>query len=140
MARSIRAPETTKLDLDKGDYLIVKKRLTAGEQRRIFDRMVKHMAIGEKVEVDPMQVGHSQVVEYLVDWGTFLDAAGKPLVIRGKSPDDVGRILNDLDQQDYSEIVAAVQAHVAAMEAERDAEKNEKDGESVSSATSPSAA
>lgn len=140
MARSIRAPETKKLDLSQGDWLIVKKRLTAGEQRRIFDRMVKQMNIGEKVQIDPMQVGHSQVLEYLIDWGTFTDSAGKPLVIRGKSADEVGRILNDLPQDDYAEIVAAIDQHVKAMEAEREAAKNETDGGLESSATLPSVA
>lgn len=140
MARSLRAPETHKVDLTQGDWLLVKKRLTAGEQRRIFDRMVKRMEAGEKVQIDPMQVGHSQVLEYLIDWGTFTDASGKPLVIRGKGPDEVGRILNDLPQEDYAEIVAAVQQHVEAMEAEHEAEKNVQGGENASSAISPSAA
>lgn len=140
MARSMRAPETKKLDLAHGDWLIVKKRLTAGEQRRIFDRMVKQMHAGEKPDLDPMQVGHSQVLEYLVDWGTFTDASGKPLVIRGKGPDEIGRILNDLDTDDYADIVAAIDEHVTAMDAERAAEKNARDGESAASATSPSVA
>jgi hypothetical protein len=140
MARQVRVPETEKLELKNGDWLLVKKRLNTGEQRAIFERMVKHMSPGEKVELDPKQVGHSQAVEYLIDWGTFVDAANKPLVIRGKSADEISAILNSLDPEDYIEIRDAIEAHVDLMDKARLAEKNDLAGGSASPATLPSVA
>lgn len=146
MPRQIRLPESTRLELTQGDWLLVKTRLTAGESRRVFARMVKTMTTGEKVgdrarvELETEQVGRSQAVEYLLDWGTFLDAAGKPLVIRGKTPEEIGAILDDLPQEDYAEILAAIQQHDKAISEKDELEKNTRAAERVSSATSPSAA
>jgi hypothetical protein len=146
MPRQVRPPETTRLDLTQGDWLLVKKRLTAGESRHVFGRMVKSMTAGEqggtrtKVDIDPEQVGRSQAVEYLLDWGTFTDPNGKPLVIRDKSADEIGRILDALPQEDYAEIIAAIQAHDAATTESDEQEKNAKAAENGLKATSISAA
>src|SRR5678815_3878225 len=88
--------------------------------------------------LDPMQVRRSKAVEYLVDWGTFLDASDKPIVIRGKSPDEIAAALDSLSIDDFNEVVAAVEKHDDEMDAEREQEKNATDGGSESSVTSPS--
>jgi hypothetical protein len=131
MASRFLQPETTRLEISGGDWLLVKKRLTAGEQRRVFSRMVKAMKPGEKVELDPEHVGRSKVIEYLIDW-SLVDANNKQVVIRGKSADDVGRILDGLDADSYSEIVKAVDAHETAEDERLEQEKNATAGLSAS--------
>lgn len=136
MSRFVQ-PQTKKLDLSQGDYLIVKQRLNAGESRRVLSRMVKEMRPGEAILLNPEQVGRSKVLEYLVDW-SLTDTAGNIVPIRGKSADEVGTALDSLDQESFGEILEAVEKHATAMDAEREAEKNVPAGESLTSATSPS--
>lgn len=139
MPRTIVMPDAVKLDLTQGDWLLVKRRLNAGERRRVYARMVQSMEPGS-TKLDPMQVAISKAVEYLLDWGTFSDAAGKPIVIRDKPPAVVESALNSLAPEDFAEIVSAIEAHEAAQDAEREREKNAQGGESGSSAPSPSVA
>jgi len=133
MGRMVR-PDVTKLEISGGDWLLVKKRLTAGETRKIFARMVKTMTPGEKIEVDPLQVGRSQAVEYLVDW-SFVE-----LPIRGKSSGEIGDAMDLLDMESFNEVVQAIGDHEKRMEDERTAEKNVPADESTSPAISSSAA
>src|SRR5678809_1574231 len=127
-------PETVKLDLSDGSWILVKKRLTAGETRKVQARMIKTMNAGEKVSIDPMQVGRSQAIEYLLDWSNTESP------IRDRSADDIGRALDGLDADDFADVMKAIVEHEKAQEAEREAEKNGKDGKSSSPVTSPSAA
>jgi hypothetical protein len=124
--------------LSQGDYLIVKKRLNAGEARRLMSRMVLDMTAGEKVRLNPEQVGRSKAVEYLLDW-SFVDGQGNPVVIRDKNPEDLGRVLDGLNQESYKEVIDAIDAHETAMEAERDVTKNAQATSNASSAISTSA-
>lgn len=125
-----RKPDTVRLELTDGDWLLVKKRLTTGEQRTMFARMVKTMRSGEKPDLLPETVGVAQVAIYLVDW-SILDADEKPVVVRGKSFDDVMKILQGLDPEDFAEIAEAIDAHEAAMLAEREQEKKVFSGENA---------
>ena len=125
-------PDIVRLSLSDGDYIDVKRELNAGEQRRVFSRLVKTMHFSEKPEIDPEQVGLSKVVEYIVGW-SFLDAAGKPVPFSEAS-------ISNLDGETYGEIVKAIDAHDDAVTAARDARKNETGGETKSSETSRSAA
>lgn len=124
------APETARLDISQGDWLVVKKRLTAGEQRRVFSRMVREMRPGEKVQLDPQQVGKTKAAEYLVDW-SLTDAKGQPVVLRGKTGDEIGTMLDALDPDSFREIVAAIDAHEAAQDAAAEQEKNAQAGASA---------
>jgi hypothetical protein len=132
-------PETVRLPLSDGDWIEVKKRLTAGEARAVMGRMVKTMTPGEKIELDPLQVGRSKALEYLVDW-SLIGPDGKSLVIRDQSREAIGQLLDSLDEDSFAEITKAIETHEKAMEAERDEEKNAPDGASASSAISPSVA
>jgi hypothetical protein len=123
MSRRMPKPgEHVKIEISEGDWILCKKRLTAGEQRRIFTRQMKTMVAGEKVELNPQQVGLSQMVEYLVDW-SITDSDGKPVVIRDQSPAFVESALEMLDIESFNEILKAVQDHEAAMTVERELEK-----------------
>ncbi len=125
-------PDVVRLTLSDGDYIDVKKELNAGEQRRVFSRLVKTMHFSEKPEVDPEQVGLSKVVEYLVGW-SFADVSGKPVPVSEAA-------LGNLDGETYGEIVKAIDAHDDAVTAERDARKNETGDRMKSSETLPSVA
>jgi hypothetical protein len=125
-------PDVVRLPLSDGDWIDVKKELNAGENRRVFTRIVKTMHFNEKAEVDPDQVGLSKVVEFLVGW-SLVDAAGKAVPVSESA-------INNLDGETYAEIVKAIDAHEAAGEAAREALKNGTGDETRSSATSSSVA
>lgn len=136
MSVRMRKPETVKIDISQGDWLLVKKHLTAGENRAQFARMIRYGTDGAKL--DPVLVGHSKIVAYLLDW-SVTDADGKPVVIRDQPEDVIAAALDALDIESFKEILAAVEAHDDAMSEAR-AEEKKAAGESASSATSPSAA
>ncbi len=125
MAWKFVNPETIRIDISDSKWILVKKRLNAGERRRIFSRMVKTMQAGEKIDLDPAQVGRSKLVEYLVDWNG-------PTQIRDKSPDEIGKVLDNLDPDDYGELNKAIEAHEDAQDAAAEQEKNATAGSSAS--------
>src|SRR5580765_3603105 len=104
MSRFVR-PETVKLDLSAGDWLLVKRRLTAGEQRHAFARIVKRMSVGERTELDPEAMGLNKITAYL------RDAAGELVVIRDQSASVVETTLLALDPDSFREIYDAIAAH-----------------------------
>jgi len=134
MGKALVKPGSVRLELPGGEWVEVKRRLNAGEARRVFSRMVKSMAIGEKAELDPMEVGRSQAVEYLLDW-SFED-----LPIADKSPQDKSAALDAMDLETFNDVVKACGDHEKAMDAERAKEKNGTAGEKELSAISSSAA
>ena len=126
-------PDVVRLPLaDSMDWIDVKKELNAGEQRRVFARLVKAMHFNEKAEVDPEQVGLSKVIEYLVGW-SFVDASGKSVPVSAAA-------ISNLDGETYAEIVKLIDAHEEAGDKARDERKNAKGDESSSSQTLPSVA
>ncbi len=62
-------PDMVTLTLENGNYLQVKKRLTSKEARKVFSGIVKTMIPGEKIELDPEQVGVTKVIAYVIGWG-----------------------------------------------------------------------
>lgn len=134
MASRMRRPEDVRLTLPSDeDWILVKKHLTAGEHRRAQVRVIKSLSPGEKMELDPEQVGLTLVLAYMLDW-SILDAEGRPIIIRDQSEDKLRAALTDLDPEKFAEIVDAVTAHDAAMVTERAQEKKRR--ESPSSAIS----
>jgi hypothetical protein len=109
-------PDIVRLPLSDGDFIDIKKELNAGENRRVFARLVKDMHAGEKIQLEPEQVGLTKVVEYLIGW-SFTDGNGKPVDV------SEGAIQN-LDQDTFTEITKAIDAHEEKMDAERTARKN----------------
>lgn len=133
MARRMRRPETARLEISDGDWLLVKKHLTAGETRAMFGRMLHVLRDG----INPTRARLARAVSYLVDW-SITDANGKPVVIADQPEDAVESALDALDFDSFVEICDAIETHMAAMEKERAQEKNARAGESASSAISPS--
>lgn len=142
MGRSLFVrPETVWLEWGE-ERLLVKKRLTAGEQRAVFQRCTKgEVTLNEKgmgggVALDPFLVGRATVVGYLLDW-TLTDDAGACVVIKGLPIAELEAVIDDLEQEPYNELVAVVQAHEKAMQAERAALKKTASGAAVSVGISP---
>lgn len=144
MSRFVR-PETVKLTLpaENGgppDWLLVKKRLTYGEQRAAFARRYRPGPDGTP-ELDPVNAGIVAVTAYLLDW-SLTDADGLPVPIRGVSVDELTSICNALDPDAFTEICAAIDAHADAEAQARAAAKKKTGGTPTSDTTSgsPSAA
>ena len=130
-----RHPETVRIDLPNGGWILVKKYLTAGEARRLFRRMMRN---GDTpTEIDPLNVGVSKCVVYLVDW-SVTDADGNPVVIRGQSEEYIGAALDNMDHEAFGLILRAVEEHEEAMERARAEEKKVLNGEPPSNPILPS--
>jgi hypothetical protein len=97
----MRRPETARLELTQGDWLIVKKHLTAGEQLAMFAGMMNEG--GD--EIQRVKVGFNKILTYLLDW-SFEDFDGKPLVIRDKPERDVAAMLKGKKRPGYRERIA----------------------------------
>jgi hypothetical protein len=123
-------PETIRIDLSDGDYLILKKELNAGEQRRVFSDFVKQARSGEPFELDPEKVGLTKMVAYLVSW-SFCDQGGLPVEVSESA-------IKALDLESFREVKDAIDAHETQVEAEREARKNGKAGTLPSGAISAS--
>jgi len=139
-------PTEVRLPISEGDYLIVKEKLTAGEQLEVFARLYKpaegggaggvtigKTGIPESMTLDPLQVGLSMVLGYLLDW-SLTDDEGRVVSIRNQPLDVVTAVLRNLEFDDYQEIVAAVQAHDKRIQAARQ-EKKQSGGPSGSAPT-----
>lgn len=129
----VRQPESVQLSISEGDWILVKKHLTAGEQRRIYARMYRSLGTGV-VEVDPVQTGLSLIVEYLLDWSLT------HAVVREQAAEAVIQALDALPPEDFDEIKVAVEAHDEAMRQLRAQEKKLRNGATALSAISTSAA
>ena len=117
MSRFLK-PEIVRINLTGGDWITVKRELTAGEQRRVFASTTKPVRAGERIEIDLEKAGLAEIVAYLVDW-SFLDDAGKPVVIRDMPAEYVADVLNNLDGDSYTEIFNALNAHEQTVAAEK---------------------
>lgn len=109
MSRFVR-PESEQLALSTGEWLLVKRRLTAGEQRHAFARIVKRMNVGERMELDPEATGLAKMVVYLLDWN-LRDDEGAIVPIRDQPEAVVEAALLGLDPESFREIHDAIQAH-----------------------------
>jgi len=125
MSKRMHRPESAKLDISLGDWLMVKKHLSAGERMDMYAAMMKATSTGETI--DSARVGVCRVATYLLDW-SITDADGQPVVIHDQSQDVVVSALRALDPESFTEILNAIDAHDAAMEKARVAEKNEQVG------------
>ena len=131
MSIRMRRPETCRLELTGGDWLLVKKWLTAGEARDVFARTVKTLRAGELAELEPRMVGITQAAVYLVEW-SFQDPDGQPIAIRDQPVEYLIDVLNELMPEALAEVLTAIRAHVERMDSERDEEKKIADTVSAS--------
>lgn len=126
-------PEVVRLPLANGRWVNVKKRLNAGESRKMYVRLIKDMKFGEgETHVDPEYVGLTKLLSYIVGW-SFVDKQGRPVPFSPSA-------LDNTDPDLYVEMIQAVDAHIAAQDAEREVEKNGQAGETEPLAISSSVA
>lgn len=120
-------PDTLTLHITAGGghTLTVKRRLTALDARKM-------RAMQELVALSEVAV----VMAYLVDW-TFVDDAGRRVAIDSESSTALIQLLDSLDEDVFAEIYLVISAHLRAMQAEREQEKNAPAGEKSASAISP---
>ena len=140
MTQWYRKPESLRLELGGGYWLLVKKYLTAGETRHAQIKVIKTEGFkaGSAPEINLEQLGIAQAVEYLLDWN-LVDPDDKPIGIAGKGYDVVAAALNNLTPEGLQVILDAIQAHAAAMEQEQAHQKKVSTGELAPSPTSTSA-
>jgi len=128
-------PDTRRLELTDGDWITVKARLTAGEKRAMFARMYKTVekADGTVSQVQNLEaVGFARLAAYLVDW-SFPE-----FPIRGVSVDALESALKNLEDDDFTELLTALDAHEAREAEAFAALKKTTSGEPASSLTSRS--
>jgi hypothetical protein len=125
MSSRFARPDTEILKISRGDTLTVKRRLNAVESRRL-----------RAMEDLPTLAEPGLVMAYLVDW-SLVDDAGKRVMVEGVDTNALAAAIDALDEDAFDEIYAAVKVHVTAMKAEREQEKNARDGEMNMSAISP---
>jgi hypothetical protein len=135
MESRVVEPESLTLPISNGDWLRVRKRLNAGENKRMVKRGMVTTAEGR--QVDPVEAGTAKVLAFLIDL-SLTDPKGHPIVIARQPPDVVEAALDLINPESYTEILRAIEAHETAMEAERDAQKKIRHGDATSSLPSPS--
>jgi hypothetical protein len=117
MSRFLK-PEIVRINLTGGDWITIKRQLTAGEQRRVFARTTKAVKAGQPIEIDLEKAGISQMIEYLVDW-SFTDEGGRPVAIKDMPAEYVADVLNSLDGDSFNEITEAISAHEKSVDEEK---------------------
>lgn len=122
MARSwFVTPETVQVPLPDGQWIELKKRLTAGEARKAMASLVSEVRTDGRMTPNLEMVGKAEVIAYLVDW-SLVDAHGRRVSI--DTPAKKLAAIDNLDEDHYTVIADHVSKHIAEMTAEREAEKN----------------
>jgi hypothetical protein len=130
-------PETRTLHLDDGETIVVRRRLNAGEQRAMFQRMYV-AGVDGRLKVNPLGTAMATVTAFLLDW-SLCDDDGQPVAIAGLSPDDLVPMLDALDPDVFSEIRRVIDAHADAQEQQRQEEKKLRASSSALNSTFRSA-
>jgi hypothetical protein len=125
-------PRSRRLALSDDQWILVKDRLTSGEQRAHLKRCSTIGDDGVR-RYDSLDEALSLIVAYLLDWSLAEQAP-----IAGVPEAALIQVLNTLEPGRFIELKGVVEAHDAAMTAERVAEKNGTAGETASAAISPS--
>lgn len=128
-------PESVRLSLTGDDWILVKKRLNVGEHRRMMKRGTTATEDGD-LRVDRIELGLAKVLAYVLDV-SVQSPTGVTIAVYG-NPAALEDAIDSLPPESYTEILRAVEAHENAMQAERDAEKNGRDGERQLPGISPS--
>lgn len=103
-------PEVKVIELSNTDTITVKRKLNHGETVDARARMFPRKEDGT-ITADPRLYQHGLVLAYLIDWN-LVDDHGEIVPIRGLSPADMESTLNALDEDDFAEIVRAIEIHV----------------------------
>lgn len=142
-------PDSKTITLFGNLFIVVKNRLTIGEERRARKRMYIPNFVTGQLLVDATMSGLTTVLAYLLDWnltrGNGERVEIRHLALAAEKDDakvlELQQVLEQLDPATYDAIEAAVKAHEAEQDAARAAAKKSQDGETsgASTASSPSA-
>ena len=112
------SPETVRIDLKNDQWIEVKKELSAKERDDLSHAglIASFATAGKKApepsfELDFAALNMAQVEAYLMDWSARSED-DKPVPV---SPENIG----DLATEDFDEIKAAIDTHVASVDAEK---------------------
>lgn len=121
MRSRVVIPETRRIEISDGDWLLVRKRLTHGEMSEAIRRRYV-TALDGSARPDPIAIAHAQIEAYLVDW-SMTTPEGDKIEIRGQGAEFLEAALNSFDDPTVDEILAAVRKHERDMTAAREEEK-----------------
>lgn len=130
-------PEIKRFPISGGHFIDVKKQLNHGEREDMFAAMAPLVTPGEDLRFNRRDIRTAKAVTYLVGWS--LTNEGTPVPMSPELPEQV-RIdtIRSLSAERFDEMFAVILKHEAANEQAAVAAKKIRDGESKSSATSPS--
>jgi len=118
MSTWIRKPESIRLNLADGDWVDVRKYLTAGDTRRMYWRMMRRGATGDD-KIDPLLVSVSKIAAYVLDW-SVTDADDRRVDISGPEAEaTVLAVLEMMDPDRFRELANAIDAHENAVAEEK---------------------
>lgn len=125
-------PAIERLHLSDGDWVEVKKRLSVGEERAAFQRIVGEINNDGWRRPNIEMMGIAEMAAYIVAW-SFRDAQDKPVPVSIDA-------IKQLDSESFAELEKVLEGHIKASVAEIEALKNNQGGETKSVQTLPPAA
>ena len=121
-------PDTVVLQLSDGETLTVRRRLNAGEEQDLMDRVQG---------ASRARIRRELVVAYLLGW-SLVDGDGTHVAIDPGQPEAIVATLRHLDPDRFNEIADVVITYDNDLRTARDEEKKRRAGANASSSTSPS--
>jgi hypothetical protein len=111
--------DVVRLSLSDGDFIDVKKELNAGEYQALLAGITAPRAIGEKPVVQSVELGMARALAFLVGW-SFIGLDDRPLLYSPDVPETLRHdTLKSLDAETFQEIIRALDAHEAGVDAEK---------------------
>lgn len=107
-------PDTIKLELSDGDWIVVKKSLTFGESQKLSGAGLTGLKNGfasQEVGLDWEAFQIARIEIWLVEW-SFCDENDKSVPVSRSS-------ISNLDPETAAEVQKAIEEHVEALEAEK---------------------
>lgn len=117
-------PDVIRLPVSDGDWIDVKRELTAGEY---------HAFLLDLSDRKPF----AKILAYVLAW-SFVGLEGQPLPYAGLSEDDRRDIVRSLDKATVRELIATLDRHEVAQDAALEEKKRMTATSSMSSPSSPS--
>lgn len=133
-------PGTTRLPLSHGDWVLVKRKLNAGETLDLFERAAPGIDLTRGPaalrDLSPMRTGLALLGAYLVDW-SLVDPQGAPLSLSSTTTTaEREAMVRSLDFESLTELITVVTDH----DARTRQEKKRHSGSSAPETSSPSLA
>lgn len=118
--RFVDDQETVRVDISDGDWIELKARLSFYDQNRLTGAGLQGMKADDgeqEMTINWPDFNRTRIATWLVGW-SFRDAKGKAMPVNRAN-------IDRLDSDTAEEILAAIEAHATALEAEK-AAKNGK--------------